>query len=222
MVIGQGSKPWISLPKGNGIKLSIIEDSASSLGLCICVSASMLLTTRVDCKSGRACAAGPKPEDEEMKKARNGLGIVHCGWQHRWLVHEQWAYLGSMTLSKKWSSAHGTHSIRRYHSHSDFSMLALREHGDESAHVMLIEAWVNHGKGKKDEGGNDGAVIIRITACSFPILQTRAEGSGAVGKNLLMLCRNARIVNQPPDGSCLFHSLSYGLSDRSALEHDAA
>jgi len=25
-VIGQGSKPWISLPKGNGIKLSIIED----------------------------------------------------------------------------------------------------------------------------------------------------------------------------------------------------
>mmetsp|Transcript_26793 Transcript_26793/g.61769 ORF Transcript_26793/g.61769 Transcript_26793/m.61769 type:complete len:500 (+) Transcript_26793:71-1570(+) len=49
------------------------------------------------------------------------------------------------------------------------------------------DAWVNHGKGKKDEGGNDGAVIIR----------------------------NARIVNQPPDGSCLFHSLSYGLSDRS-------
>jgi small subunit ribosomal protein S4e len=26
MVIGQGSKPWISLPKGNGIKLNIIED----------------------------------------------------------------------------------------------------------------------------------------------------------------------------------------------------
>jgi len=25
-VIGQGSKPWISLPKGNGIKLNIIED----------------------------------------------------------------------------------------------------------------------------------------------------------------------------------------------------
>jgi len=25
-VIGQGSKPWISLPKGNGIKLSIVED----------------------------------------------------------------------------------------------------------------------------------------------------------------------------------------------------
>jgi len=25
-VIGKGSKPWISLPKGNGIKLSIIED----------------------------------------------------------------------------------------------------------------------------------------------------------------------------------------------------
>jgi small subunit ribosomal protein S4e len=26
MVIGQGSKPWISLPKGNGIKLNIIDD----------------------------------------------------------------------------------------------------------------------------------------------------------------------------------------------------
>merc|ERR1712019_335283 len=25
-VIGKGSKPWISLPKGNGIKLSIVED----------------------------------------------------------------------------------------------------------------------------------------------------------------------------------------------------
>jgi len=25
-VIGQGSKPWITLPKGNGIKLSIVED----------------------------------------------------------------------------------------------------------------------------------------------------------------------------------------------------
>merc|ERR1712032_1316236 len=25
-VIGMGSKPWISLPKGNGVKLSIIED----------------------------------------------------------------------------------------------------------------------------------------------------------------------------------------------------
>lgn len=28
MVIGQGSKPWISLAKGNGIKLSIIEEKA--------------------------------------------------------------------------------------------------------------------------------------------------------------------------------------------------
>ena len=27
-VIGKGSKPWVSLPKGNGIKLSIIEDGA--------------------------------------------------------------------------------------------------------------------------------------------------------------------------------------------------
>jgi len=26
MVIGQGGKPWVSLPKGNGIKLNIIED----------------------------------------------------------------------------------------------------------------------------------------------------------------------------------------------------
>merc|ERR1712146_754092 len=25
-VIGKGGKPWISLPKGNGVKLSIIED----------------------------------------------------------------------------------------------------------------------------------------------------------------------------------------------------
>ena len=25
-VIGTGTKPWISLPKGNGIKLNIIED----------------------------------------------------------------------------------------------------------------------------------------------------------------------------------------------------
>lgn len=27
-VIGQGTKPWISLPKGNGIKLSVAEDFA--------------------------------------------------------------------------------------------------------------------------------------------------------------------------------------------------
>jgi len=27
-VIGEGNKPWISLPKGNGIKLSIVEDRA--------------------------------------------------------------------------------------------------------------------------------------------------------------------------------------------------
>jgi len=31
-VIGQGSKPWISLPKGNGIKKSIIEDRAARMG----------------------------------------------------------------------------------------------------------------------------------------------------------------------------------------------
>merc|ERR1711957_500283 len=29
--IGEGSKPWISLPKGNGIKLSIIEDRAAKM-----------------------------------------------------------------------------------------------------------------------------------------------------------------------------------------------
>lgn len=30
-VIGKGSKPWISLPTGNGIKLSIIEDRAAKM-----------------------------------------------------------------------------------------------------------------------------------------------------------------------------------------------
>merc|ERR1719163_2270651 len=30
-VIGKGTKPWISLPKGNGIKLSIIEDRAAKM-----------------------------------------------------------------------------------------------------------------------------------------------------------------------------------------------
>eukprot|EP00434_Breviolum_minutum_P002498 symbB.v1.2.002209.t1/scaffold119.1/size318073/7 len=30
-VIGQGTKPWISLPKGNGVKLSIIEDRAARM-----------------------------------------------------------------------------------------------------------------------------------------------------------------------------------------------
>jgi small subunit ribosomal protein S4e len=30
-VIGKGNKPWISLPKGNGIKLSIVEDRQSKL-----------------------------------------------------------------------------------------------------------------------------------------------------------------------------------------------
>jgi len=30
-VIGKGSKPWISLPKGNGIKMSIIEDRSSRM-----------------------------------------------------------------------------------------------------------------------------------------------------------------------------------------------
>jgi len=30
-VIGKGTKPWVSLPKGNGIKLSIIEDRAARM-----------------------------------------------------------------------------------------------------------------------------------------------------------------------------------------------
>jgi len=30
-VIGKGSKPWISLPKGNGIKLSIMEDRSAKM-----------------------------------------------------------------------------------------------------------------------------------------------------------------------------------------------
>lgn len=49
------------------------------------------------------------------------------------------------------------------------------------------DAWTAYGKkGSKDSSG-DGAPIVR----------------------------NARVVPQPADGSCLFHSLSYGLSDRS-------
>jgi len=31
-VVGKEGKPWISLPKGNGVKLSIIEDRAAKLG----------------------------------------------------------------------------------------------------------------------------------------------------------------------------------------------
>eukprot|EP00448_Togula_jolla_P037383 CAMPEP_0170621680 /NCGR_PEP_ID=MMETSP0224-20130122/28727_1 /TAXON_ID=285029 /ORGANISM="Togula jolla, Strain CCCM 725" /LENGTH=259 /DNA_ID=CAMNT_0010947949 /DNA_START=76 /DNA_END=855 /DNA_ORIENTATION=- len=30
-VIGKGNKPWVSLPKGNGVKLSIIEDRAAKM-----------------------------------------------------------------------------------------------------------------------------------------------------------------------------------------------
>merc|ERR1712097_244853 len=30
-VIGKGTKPWISLPKGNGIKLNVIEDRAAKM-----------------------------------------------------------------------------------------------------------------------------------------------------------------------------------------------
>jgi len=31
-VVGKGNKPWISLPKGNGIKLSIVEDRNKKMG----------------------------------------------------------------------------------------------------------------------------------------------------------------------------------------------
>merc|ERR1719387_2141917 len=30
-VVGKGNKPWISLPKGNGIKLSIMEDRTARM-----------------------------------------------------------------------------------------------------------------------------------------------------------------------------------------------
>ena len=30
-VIGKGTKPWISLPKGNGIKLNIIENRTAMM-----------------------------------------------------------------------------------------------------------------------------------------------------------------------------------------------
>jgi len=30
-LLGDGQKPWISLPKGQGIKLSIIEDRAARM-----------------------------------------------------------------------------------------------------------------------------------------------------------------------------------------------
>jgi len=33
MVIGKGTKPWVSLPKGNGIKLNIIDDRHKRMGL---------------------------------------------------------------------------------------------------------------------------------------------------------------------------------------------
>jgi len=33
MVIGKESKPWISLPKGNGIKLNIIDDRWKRMGV---------------------------------------------------------------------------------------------------------------------------------------------------------------------------------------------
>lgn len=51
-----------------------------------------------------------------------------------------------------------------------------------------VDAWTSYGKGKP--GAGSSMEIIHIV-------------------------RNARVVPQPGDGSCLFHSLSYGLGDRS-------
>lgn len=33
MIIGKGTKPWVSLPKGDGLKLSIIDDRKKRMGL---------------------------------------------------------------------------------------------------------------------------------------------------------------------------------------------
>ena len=45
-------------------------------------------------------------------------------------------------------------------------------------------------------------------------LKRTSKGIGSTSKPLLI--RNARVIKQPGDGSCLFHSLSYGLQDRSS------
>lgn len=51
------------------------------------------------------------------------------------------------------------------------------------------DAWVNKGrKTPREMGGNGGSFVLR----------------------------SARVVQQPPDGSCLYHSLSYGLGGTSA------
>eukprot|EP00927_Polykrikos_kofoidii_P073417 TRINITY_DN6945_c0_g3_i1.p1 TRINITY_DN6945_c0_g3~~TRINITY_DN6945_c0_g3_i1.p1 ORF type:complete len:513 (+),score=85.14 TRINITY_DN6945_c0_g3_i1:120-1658(+) len=49
------------------------------------------------------------------------------------------------------------------------------------------DAWTGYGKSKSSKDVGDGAPIVR----------------------------NAKVFQQPADGSCLFHSLSFGLSDRS-------
>mmetsp|Transcript_134061 Transcript_134061/g.245908 ORF Transcript_134061/g.245908 Transcript_134061/m.245908 type:complete len:543 (-) Transcript_134061:34-1662(-) len=49
------------------------------------------------------------------------------------------------------------------------------------------DAWSSYGKASRGDRGNEPVTVVR----------------------------NARVVTQPADGSCLFHSLSYGLSDRS-------
>ena len=41
--------------------------------------------------------------------------------------------------------------------------------------------------------------------------QGAPKGIGVPGRRLLLPAGSARVVSQPPDGSCLFHSLCYGL-----------
>mmetsp|Transcript_76686 Transcript_76686/g.171944 ORF Transcript_76686/g.171944 Transcript_76686/m.171944 type:complete len:247 (-) Transcript_76686:325-1065(-) len=45
---------------------------------------------------------------------------------------------------------------------------------------------------------------------------SRAKSSKDPNGDGAPVVRNARVVKQPADGSCLFHSLSYGLADRSS------
>eukprot|EP00927_Polykrikos_kofoidii_P017970 TRINITY_DN18252_c0_g1_i2.p1 TRINITY_DN18252_c0_g1~~TRINITY_DN18252_c0_g1_i2.p1 ORF type:complete len:432 (+),score=86.21 TRINITY_DN18252_c0_g1_i2:73-1368(+) len=51
----------------------------------------------------------------------------------------------------------------------------------------------------------------------------KASSEGGNGMDATPVVRNARVVQQPGDGSCLFHSLSYGLDDGSGgfnLRHE--
>eukprot|EP00747_Dinoflagellata_sp_TGD_P192100 gnl/TRDRNA2_/TRDRNA2_56443_c0_seq1.p1 gnl/TRDRNA2_/TRDRNA2_56443_c0~~gnl/TRDRNA2_/TRDRNA2_56443_c0_seq1.p1 ORF type:complete len:528 (-),score=68.91 gnl/TRDRNA2_/TRDRNA2_56443_c0_seq1:114-1697(-) len=58
----------------------------------------------------------------------------------------------------------------------------------KKAREKHADAWTEYGKGKK-------------------------AGAGGIGDIQAPIVRSARVVPQPGDGSCLFHSLSYGLSD---------